>query len=170
MPLAQLQFAQNEVARYQTILHQAEAAFYRGQGTRTEIEEAKARLDGARAQVLARQSELESEDILARSETAWVDEGKQANLGLLCAKRLDIRSQQLAGHNPTLDFVASYKQSRSESEITLEQQFKTSSIAVKATLPLFWPWRQRRCAPGRALHSAEQAVIGTRKGVSAGTC
>lgn len=240
---AQLQLAQNDLVRYQTILHQVEAAFYRGQGTRTEIEEAKARVDEARAQILARQGELEiaeralalllgrqvsaaeledladryrlSGDILARPETIWVDEAKQANLGLAAlrkqveAARYEVK-RQLAGHKPTLDLVAGYKQSRSESEITLEQQFKTSSIAVQATLPLFSGFgvsaavRQAQAllrqaeleleqntrqleqavldaytkvrfgesqieALDQALRSAEQAVIGTRKGVFAGT-
>ncbi|MCX8050075.1 MAG: TolC family outer membrane protein [Methylohalobius sp.] len=167
---AQLQTAQSDVARYQAILHQAEAAFYRGQGTRIEIEEAKARRDAAYAQVLSAQGELEiaeralilligkqvssaelkdlaerhilSRDILARPPTSWVDEAKSANLGLaFLRKQVEVAQykvqQQLDGHKPTLDIVAGYKQSSSESEITLEQQFKTGSVALQATLPLF---------------------------------
>lgn len=240
---AQLKVAENDVARYQAALDQAQAAFRHGQGTRIEIEETKARLDAARAQVLARQGQLEiaeraltlligrpavaaelkdlaeqhtlSQTILAKPAPAWVEEAKQANLALAALRQQVIAAQhkvkqQLAGHKPTLDLVAGYQQSQSESQITLEQQFKTASVNLQATLPLFSGFgvsaavRQAEAllhqaeleleqktreleqtvldaytkvrfghsqvlALAQALRSATQAVVGTRKGVFAGT-
>ncbi|WP_460035868.1 TolC family outer membrane protein [Methylothermus subterraneus] len=240
---AQLKVAESDVARYQTALRQAEEAFRRGQGTRIEIEEAKARLDAARAQLLASQGQLEiaeraltlligrevvaaalkdlaerhtlSQAILAKPASEWVEEAKRVNLALDALRKEVIAAQhkvkqQLAGHKPTLDLVAGYQQSRSESQITLEQQFKTASVNLQATLPLFSGFgvsasvRQAQAllrqaeleleqktreleqavldaytkvrfgqsqvlALEQALRSAEQAVVGTRKGVLAGT-
>jgi protease secretion system outer membrane protein len=168
--LAQLKVAQEDVGRYQAILAQAEAAFRQGQGTRVEIEEAKARLDSASALVLDRQGRLQiaeralslvigrqvsaeelkdlaerytlSRQLLAQAPETWVEQAKRSNLELAAlhkqveAARIKVE-QAFAGHKPTLDLVAGYRQSRSESEITLAQQFKTASVSLQATLPLF---------------------------------
>lgn len=56
----QLQVAKQEVGRYTESLQQAQRAFALGQGTRVEIEELRARLDGARALVVDWQGQIAS--------------------------------------------------------------------------------------------------------------
>lgn len=167
---AQWRVAKDDVHRAQIVLRQAQTAFANGEGTRTDVEEAKARLDEALASRIHWQGEVEiarqrlvlligqpvSEEalqdvadryhvahkILAKNPDAWVDEAVATNAGLkalqaeVAAARQKLQ-QAWAGHKPTLDLVASYRQSSSDSEITLNQTFKTGIVGLQASLPLF---------------------------------
>ncbi|SIO19031.1 outer membrane protein, protease secretion system [Sulfurivirga caldicuralii] len=55
---AQIKVAQQDEARYGQVLKQAEAAFAQGQGTRTDIDDARAKRDQAHAERVRRQGEL----------------------------------------------------------------------------------------------------------------
>ncbi len=167
---AQLNVARTDLRRHQAVLRQAKAAFANGDGTRTDVEEAQARLDEADARVIHWQGRLEiaqqrlsllvgqsvraaelvdladrhsvARTVLARQASAWVEEARQANAGLK-ALRAEVEAarrkvqQAWGGHKPTLDFVAGYRQSSSDSEITLNQTFKTGTVGLQASLPIF---------------------------------
>ncbi|SFU38910.1 TolC family outer membrane protein [Pseudoduganella namucuonensis] len=159
--------------------------FSKGEGTRTDMLETRARLDVAEAALLEAQDNLAA----TRATLAGVIGGDPGELDRLTPqfsqrplgtqsfdawKRLamershEIRTRQLAveigrqevnkakaGHYPRLDFVASYSKNTSESINTINQDSTTRSVGLQLNVPLY--------AGGSVNASTRQAVANREK-------
>lgn len=158
----------------------AQRMFATGQGTRTDTDEAQARFDQAKAQLLqAKQNRtytqqqlslLVGEDVqhittLAPDRltvfnpqldaTHWLNQALSANPELLLAKtKVEMAelevSKNWAGHLPTLDLIAQRSISKSENTQFPLTDYYTSQVGVQLNLPLF--------AGGSVSSSTRQAV------------
>jgi protease secretion system outer membrane protein len=183
--LDQLAFAQAERDTYAERMKVNDRTFEKGEGTRTDMLETRARLDVAEAAL------LEAKDALAttRQALAGVIGGDPGELAPLAAefrrpvaaelgfedwkkvaleRNPELRSKMLgvaisqqeinkarAGHTPRVDFVASYSKSKSDSINTIDQDYTTRSVGFQVNIPLY--------AGGSVSASTRQAVAAREK-------
>lgn len=153
---------------YTTQLDAARKSLAAGSGTRTDIDEAQARLDMTLAQELEAQQNVEFTrrrlevligqpvDVLARLDVqqftptvptpsqveAWVERAEQASPELqslraqLEAARQEVEKAQ-AGHKPTLDAVAQWSRSNSDTVTNVNARYDNKSIGLQLSVPLY---------------------------------
>ena len=164
----QLDIVMAQLTTYTTQLDAARKIFAAGSGTRTDVDEALARLDQTSAmEIEARQNvtftlqQLQTMvkqpvDKLARLDAqrfdqmdsktdslqSWVDraEGASPQLQSLRAQ-VEVARQEIdkarAGHHPTLDAVAQWSRSESESVTSIRSTFTNATIGVQLSIPIF---------------------------------
>lgn len=181
----QLAVAKTERDTYVERMKVNDRMYAKGEGTRTDMLETRARLDVSEAAVLEAQDQLNSSrttlegivggpvgelDRLApqfRSrpmETQSFEEWKRVALDNnheIRTRRLtvDINQQEVnkqrAGHYPRLDVTASYSKSQSESVNTINTDYTTRAVGFQLNIPLY---------SGGAVNAAtRQAVAGREK-------
>ena len=155
-------------ATYATQLDAARKGLQAGTGTRTDIDEAQARLDLTLAQELEALQNVEFTrrrleslmgrpvDVLASLDVqrfnptapipglvdAWVERAEQASPELqslraqLDAAGMEVEKAQ-AGHKPTLDAVAQWSRSSSDTVTSVNQRYDNKSIGLQLTVPLY---------------------------------
>ena len=155
-------------ATYATQLDAARKGLEAGTGTRTDIDEAQARLDLTLAQELEALQNVEftrrrleslmgrPADVLASLDVqrfnptapipglvdAWVERAEQASPELqslraqLDAAGMEVEKAQ-AGHKPTLDAVAQWSRSSSDTVTSVNQRYDNKSIGLQLTVPLY---------------------------------
>lgn len=155
-------------ATYATQLDAARKGLEAGTGTRTDIDEAQARLDLTLAQELEALQNVEfthrrlesltgrTADVLASLDVqrfnptapipglvdAWVERAEQASPELqslraqLDAAGMEVEKAQ-AGHKPTLDAVAQWSRSSSDTVTSVNQRYDNKSIGLQLTVPLY---------------------------------
>ena len=153
---------------YTTQLDAARKGLQAGTGTRTDIDEAQARLDLTLAQELEALQNVEftrrrleslmgrpvdvlaSLDVQRFNPTApipglvedWVERAEQANPELqslraqLDAAGMEVEKAQ-AGHKPTLDAVAQWSRSSSDTVTSVNQRYDNKSIGLQLSVPLY---------------------------------
>ena len=153
---------------YTTQLDAARKGLQAGTGTRTDIDEAQARLDMTLAQELEALQHVEFTrrrleslmgrpvDVLASLDVqrfnptapipglvdAWVERAEQASPELqslraqLDAAGMEVEKAQ-AGHKPTLDAVAQWSRSSSDTVTSVNQRYDNKSIGLQLTVPLY---------------------------------
>ena len=164
----QLSLVTAQKKTYTTQVDAARKGFASGSGTRTDVDEAQARLDLTLAQELEAQQNVEfthrrlavitgSEvDALAvldvarfspsapvpASLDAWVERAERASPELASlraqveAARLEIDKAQ-AGHKPTLDVVAQWSRTNSDSVISVNSRYDNKTIGLQLSVPLY---------------------------------
>lgn len=153
---------------YTTQLDAARKGLEAGSGTRTDIDEAQARLDLTLAQELEALQNLDFThrrlevlmgrpvDVLASLDVqrfnptapipehvdAWVERAEQASPEMqslraqLEAARMEVEKAQ-AGHKPTLDAVAQWARSNSDSVTNVNSRYDNKSIGLQLSVPLY---------------------------------
>ncbi len=153
---------------YTTQLDAARKGMEAGTGTRTDIDEAQARLDLTLAQELEALQNVEftrrrlevlmgrQVDGLAPLDVqrfiptvptpnhvdAWIENAEQASPEMqslraqLDAARLEVEKAQ-AGHKPTLDAVAQWSRSSSDSVTNVNSRYDNKSIGLQLSVPLY---------------------------------
>ena len=153
---------------YTTQLDAARKGLQAGTGTRTDIDEAQARLDMTLAQELEALQHVEftrrrleslmgrpvdvlaSLDVQRFNPTApipglvedWVERAEQGNPELqslraqLDAAGMEVEKAQ-AGHKPTLDAVAQWSRSSSDTVTSINQRYDNKSIGLQLSVPLY---------------------------------
>ena len=164
----QLLLIEAQKKTYTTQLEAARRGLAAGSGTRTDIDEAQARLDLTLAQELEtlqnvdftrRRLEVltgEPVDTLAPldiprfrpvtplpdSVASWIELAQQASPELQ-ALRAQLQSAQQeidktkAGHKPTLDAVAQWSRSNSDSVTNVNSRYENKSLGLQLTVPLY---------------------------------
>ena len=153
---------------YTTQLDAARKGLQAGTGTRTDIDEAQARLDMTLAQELEALQHVEftrrrleslmgrpvdvlaSLDVQRFNPTApipglvedWVERAEQANPELQSLRaQLDAAGMEAekaqAGHKPTLDAVAQWSRSSSDTVTSINQRYDNKSIGLQLSVPLY---------------------------------
>ena len=153
---------------YATQLEAARRSLSAGSGTRTDIDEAQARLDMTLAQELEALQNVDFTrrrletltgqpvDTLARldiprfrpsapvpdSVLAWVERAQEASPELQSLRaQLEAAQQEIdkanAGHKPTLDAVAQWSRSNSDSVTNVNSRYENKSIGLQLTVPLY---------------------------------
>lgn len=153
---------------YTTQLDAARKTFAAGSGTRTDIDEAQARLDMSFAlEIEARQnitymlqqlqmlvnqpidrlatldvSKLELLDPQPKRLEDWIERAEQNSPQFQSLKaQLDVARQEVdkanSGHYPTLDAVAQWSRSSSESVTNISSTYTNASVGVQLNIPLF---------------------------------
>lgn len=139
-----------------------------GSGTRTDVDEAQARLDLALAQEL---EALQNVDFTRRrlevltglpmqtlapldvprfrpqspepaSVQAWIERAQQASPELQALRaQLEVAQQEIekaqAGHKPTLDAVAQWSRSNSDSATSVNSRFENKTFGLQLNVPLY---------------------------------
>ena len=153
---------------YATQLDAARKGLEAGTGTRTDIDEAQARLDLTLAQELEALQNVEFTrrrleslmgrpvDVLASLDVqrfnptapipglvdAWVERAEQASPELqslraqLDAAGMEVEKAQ-AGHKPTLDAVAQWSRSSSDTVTSVNQRYENKIIGLQLSVPLY---------------------------------
>lgn len=153
---------------YTTQLDAARKGLQAGTGTRTDIDEAQARLDMTLAQELEALQHVEftrrrleslmgrpvdvlaSLDVQRFNPTApipglvedWIERAEQASPELqslraqLDAAGMEVEKAQ-AGHKPTLDAVAQWSRSSSDTVTSINQRYDNKSIGLQLSVPLY---------------------------------
>ncbi len=153
---------------YTTQLDAARKGFVAGSGTRTDVDEAQARLDMTLAQELEAQQHVEftrrrlevitgqGVDRLALLDVAhfaprslepdnldaWIERAEQFSPEMaslraqLEAARLEIDKAQ-SGHKPTLDLVAQWSRTSSDSVTSVNSRYNNKSIGLQLSVPLY---------------------------------
>ena len=164
----QVMLIEAQKATYSTQLDAARKGLHAGTGTRTDIDEAQARLDLTLAQELEALQHVEftrrrleslmgrpvdvlaSLDVRRFNPTApipglvddWVERAEQANPELqslraqLDAAGMEVEKAQ-AGHKPTLDAVAQWSRSSSDTVTSINQRYDNKSIGLQLSVPLY---------------------------------
>ena len=162
-----IRFTDALVVASQGQLQAARRSFEAGQGTRTDIDEAQARLDMANAQMLqARQQstyarqQLEAmvgravQDLAPLAQDAlqaqplevnvegWIALAAQHSLELRLAQlRLSVAEQEVAraraGHQPTVDLVGQYTMSNGENMYSPSSGYHSAQLGVQLSLALY---------------------------------
>ena len=168
--LAQDQLALIEAQKttYSTQLDAAQKSLTAGSGTRTDIDEAQARLDMTLAQALETQQNVEftrrrlevltgkNVDTLARldvqqfapsapmptSVEAWIERAEQSSPEMQSARaQLDAAQQEIdkaqAGHKPTLDAIAQWARSSSDSVTSVNSRYDNKTLGLQLNVPLY---------------------------------
>ena len=164
----QLALVLGQKATYATQLDAARKGFAAGSGTRTDIDEAQARLDLSLAQELEAQQNVEftrrrletltgqSLDTLASLDVerftpsapvpagleAWIERAEQASPELESLRaQLEAARQEIdkaeAGHKPTLDAVAQWARSSSDSVTSVNSRYNNKTIGLQLSVPLY---------------------------------
>lgn len=160
--------ARTQLNTYKFHVDAARKVFEGGAGTRTDVDEAQARLDMAVAQELeARQAVASSRQLLEtmvgtplgelskldapslvllppdpEQLDAWIARAERASPELRSlAARLETAKLEIdkakGGHHPTLDAVAQWSRSRSESIQALNSSYETGSMGVQLVIPIY---------------------------------
>lgn len=177
----QVMLIEAQKATYSTQLDAARKGLHAGTGTRTDIDEAQARLDLTLAQELEALQNVEftrrrleslmgrpvdvlaSLDVRRFNPTApipglvddWVERAEKASPELqslraqLDAAGMEVQKAQ-AGHKPTLDAVAQWSRSNSDSVTNVNSRYDNKSIGLQLSVPLY--------AGGYVSSSVRQAV------------
>ena len=164
----QLALIAAQKSTYRTQLDAAQKGLAAGSGTRTDIDEAQARLDMTLAQELEAQQNVDftrrrievlmgkNIDTLAAldvqrfapsaplpaSVEAWIERAEhnspemQALRAQLEAARQEIDKAQ-AGHKPTLDAVAQWSRSSSDSVTSVNSRYDNKTIGLQLNVPLY---------------------------------
>lgn len=171
---------------YSTQLDAARKGLEAGSGTRTDIDEAQARLDLTLAQELEAQQNVaftrrrletlmgRNVDALARLDVQrftplapvpnqldiWVERAEQASPEMQSLRaQLDAAGEEVvkakAGHKPTLDAVAQWSRSNSDSVTSVNSRYDNKSIGLQLTVPLY--------AGGYVSSTVRQAVAGQER-------
>ena len=153
---------------YTTQLEAARRGLEAGSGTRTDVDEAQARLDLTLAQELEAQQSVEftrrrlevltgrQVDVLAPLDVqrftpalptpnqldAWVDRAEQASPEMQSLRaQLDAAREEVekakAGHKPTLDAVAQWSRSSSDSVTSVNSRYDNKTIGLQLSVPLY---------------------------------
>lgn len=153
---------------YATQLDAAGKGFAAGSGTRTDVDEAKARLDMTIAQELEARQNLEftrhrvtvltgqSETPLAKldvgrfmpvapvpdSVDAWIARAEESSPELQSLRaQLEAARQEIekarAGHKPTLDAVAQWSRTNSDSVTSVNSRYDNKTIGLQLSVPLY---------------------------------
>ena len=153
---------------YTTQLEAARRGLQAGSGTRTDVDEAQARLDLTLAQELEAQQNVEftrrrlevltgrQVDVLAPLDVqrftpalptpnqldAWVDRAEQASPEMQSLRaQLDAAREEVekakAGHKPTLDAVAQWSRSSSDSVTSVNSRYDNKTIGLQLSVPLY---------------------------------
>ncbi|WP_114971930.1 TolC family outer membrane protein [Rhodoferax ferrireducens] len=153
---------------YTTQLDAARKTFAAGSGTRTDIDEAQARLDMSVAlEIEARQnitytlqqlqmlvnqpidrlavldvSKLELLDPQPKRLEDWIERAEQSSPQFQSLKaQLEVARQEVdkakSGHYPTLDAIAQWSRSKSESVTNTSSTYTNASVGVQLNIPLF---------------------------------
>lgn len=164
----QLSLVGAQKATYTTQLDAAKKSLAAGSGTRTDIDEAQARLDLTLAQELEAQQNVEftrrrletltgqSLDTLASLDVerftpsapvpagveAWIERAEQASPELESLRaQLEAARQEIdkaeAGHKPTLDAVAQWARSSSDSVTNVNSRYDNKTIGLQLSVPLY---------------------------------
>ena len=164
----QLALISAQKSTYTTQLDAAKKGFAAGSGTRTDIDEAQARLDLTYAQELEVQQNVEFtrrklETItgkpvgtLARLDLArfkpgapapslvddWIARAEQASPDVKALRaRLEAANYEIdkakAGHKPTLDAVAQWSRTSSDSVTSVNSRYDNKSIGLQLTIPIY---------------------------------
>ena len=164
----QVMLIEAQKATYSTQLDAARKGLHAGTGTRTDIDEAQARLDMTLAQELEALQHVEftrrrleslmgrpvdvlaSLDVRRFNPTApipglvddWIERAEQASPELqslraqLDAAGMEVEKAQ-AGHKPTLDAVAQWSRSSSDTVTSINQRYDNKSIGLQLSVPLY---------------------------------
>lgn len=164
----QLNLVLSQKTTYAKQLEAAQKSFKAGSGTRTDIDEAQARLDMTVAQELeARQNReythhrlevmtgesmeglaglpvgaFQAEPPLPSSVAAWIEQAEAASpeLQQLRAQqdgaRLEVEKAE-AGHRPTLDAVAQWARTNSDSIYAVNSRYDNKVLGVQLSVPLY---------------------------------
>ncbi|MDR6155124.1 protease secretion system outer membrane protein [Acidovorax delafieldii] len=164
----QLSLVETQKTNYATQLDAAKKSLAAGSGTRTDIDEAQARLDLTLAQELEAIQNVEftrrrletltgqSSEALASLDVdrftpsgpepavlqAWVERAEQASPELQSLRaQLEVARQEIekaeAGHKPTLDAVAQWGRSSSDSVTNVNSRYDNKSIGLQLSVPLY---------------------------------
>ena len=182
----QLLLVEAQKTTYSTQLDAARKGLEAGSGTRTDIDEAQARLDLTLAQELEAQQNVaftrrrlevlmgQSVDALARLDVqrftplapvpnqldVWVERAEQASPELQSLRaQLDAAREEVAkakaGHKPTLDAVAQWARSNSDSVTNVNSRYDNKTIGLQLSVPLY--------AGGYVSSTVRQAVAGEER-------
>ena len=164
----QVMLIEAQKATYSTQLDAARKGLHAGTGTRTDIDEAQARLDLTLAQELEALQNVEftrrrleslmgrpvdvlaSLDVRRFNPTApipglvddWVERAEKASPELqslraqLDAAGMEVQKAQ-AGHKPTLDAVAQWSRSNSDSVTNVNSRYDNKSVGLQLSVPLY---------------------------------
>ncbi|MCG2583632.1 TolC family outer membrane protein [Massilia sp. TS11] len=164
-----------------------ERSFASGEAARTDVLETQAKLDTAEAQVLEAQDnvratrlalgqiigkEVDGVDKLAEGFKAvavddkfsdWSERARRLNPDIVAQNySVELAQQEIArakaGHQPRIDFVASYGKGSSETINTYNQDTTSRSVGVQIQVPLF--------SGGAVSASARQAVANKEKSLA----
>ena len=161
-----LVLAQKET--YTIQLDAARKGFAAGTGTRTDVDEAQARLDITVAQELEARQNVEftrrrievltgnSDSVLARLDIGrfapvapvpnsldlWIERAEQSSPELQSLRaQLEAARQEIekarAGHLPTLDAVAQWSRSSSDSVTSVNSRYENKTIGLQLAIPLY---------------------------------
>jgi len=164
----QLQLIRAQGAAIASQLDYARLAFAAGQGTRTDIDEAQARLDMVASNVVDAESRfsqsrraleaivnrpvvsvsalsvgrLTVNDAEPNDPASWIAMAKENNFDLRVARanleyaRLELEKAS-SGHHPTVDLIASRSKSSNANDVSINQQYMTTSIGFQVNIPLY---------------------------------
>lgn len=164
----QLALVQAQKTTYSTQLDAAQKSLKAGSGTRTDIDEAQARLDMTLAQTLEAQQNVEftrrrlealtgqsvgtlaTLDVqrfqpsapLPASMDAWIERAEQASPEMQSLRaQLDAAQQEInkaqAGHKPTLDAIAQWSRSSSDSVTSVNSRYDNKTLGLQLNVPLY---------------------------------
>lgn len=164
----QLALVLAQKATYTTQLDAARKALAAGSGTRTDVDEAQARLDMTLAQELeARQNEaytrhrlevltgqkidflavLDAERFIPQGPTPvsvddWMDRAENHSPELQSLRaQIEIAQKEIekskAGHMPTLDVVAQWARTNSDSVTSVNSRYDNKTIGLQLSIPLY---------------------------------
>ena len=164
----QLALIAAQKSTYRTQLDAAQKGLAAGSGTRTDIDEAQARLDMTLAQELEAQQNVDftrrrievlmgkNIDTLAAldvqrfapsvplpaSVEAWIERAEQSSPEMKALRaQLEAAQQEIdkaqAGHKPTLDAVAQWSRSSSDSVTSVNSRYDNKTIGLQLNVPLY---------------------------------
>ena len=182
----QLELVLAQKTTYSTQLDAARKGFAAGTGTRTDVDEAQARLDMTVAQELEARQNLDftrhrievltgqSMDTLARldvqrfqatqpvptSVDAWMERAEQGSPELRALRaQLEAARQEVdkanSGHLPTLDAVAQWARTNSDSVTSVNSRYDNKTIGLQLSVPLY--------GGGYVSSTVRQAVAGQER-------
>lgn len=164
----QLALILSQKTTYTTQLDAARKSLAAGSGTRTDVDEAQARLDMTTAQELeARQNQNFTRhrievltgqrlDVLAQLDVerfvpqsplpelvdAWIERAEQASPELQSLRaQMEAARQEIekakAGHKPTLDVVAQWARTNSDSVTSVNSRYDNKTLGLQLSVPLY---------------------------------
>lgn len=164
----QLVLILSQKTTYTTQLDAARKSLAAGSGTRTDVDEAQARLDMTTAQELeARQNQNFTRhrievltgqrlDVLAQLDVerfvpqsplpelvdAWIERAEQASPELQSLRaQMEAARQEIekakAGHKPTLDVVAQWARTNSDSVTSVNSRYDNKTLGLQLSVPLY---------------------------------
>lgn len=166
-----VQLAQSELESIGKQLEQTKQRFNVGLIAITDVHEAQARYDQAQANMISAQNTLDNANESLRQITGsyyqsisrlktdlplssptpasaddWVKVAQENNLSLI-AQRIGVEvareevKRQRAGHYPTLDLSATFSDSDSEIDSTIDRSTETTNVGITLSVPIFSGFR-----------------------------